>query len=101
MKENPDIRDTYLGGSDLCMRPAGAVPPRGKRGRGRYRKNGGTRYEQSLAPGIPRDMQNQQRVLAEGMYHRSDGGGKCVIWGDYFYMEAAGPHEERSGIPYW
>ena len=27
-------------------------------------------------------------VLAAGMYHRNDGADECVIWGDYFYMEA-------------
>lgn len=27
-------------------------------------------------------------ILTDGMYHRNDGFNECVIWGDYFYMEA-------------
>lgn len=32
--------------------------------------------------------ENTNGLLGEGVYHRSHGANECVIWGDYFYMEA-------------
>lgn len=33
-------------------------------------------------------VQEANGILGEGVYHRMDGADECVIWGDYFYMEA-------------
>lgn len=39
-------------------------------------------------------------VLTEGMYHRNNGAEECVIWGDYFYLEAL-VRMEKQWKPFW
>ncbi len=35
-----------------------------------------------------KDLGESNGFLREGVYHRNNGAGECVIWGDYFYFEA-------------
>lgn len=35
-----------------------------------------------------KDVPESTGLLKEGMYHRTNGANECVIWGDYYYMEA-------------
>ncbi len=85
--ENPDIRDTSAGAIFACglLELAKYVS---REAAARY-VNIAERVILSLSQSYTtRDLADSDGVLKEGMYHRDDGAGECVIWGDYFYMEA-------------
>ena len=85
--ENPDIRDTsaaaifVCGLLELCQFTD-------KEKAARYRqvidKIMASLSEKYTTQGNP----EANGILTDGMYHRHDGAEECVIWGDYFYMEA-------------
>ncbi len=85
--ENPDIRDTSAaaifacGLLELCEYVS---------------EEEGKRYV-SIADRVllsldrkytTRGIEGTNGILTDGVYHRNDGAEECVIWGDYFYMEA-------------
>lgn len=85
--ENPDVRDTSAGAIYCCglMELCNFVE-----------KEEAIQYL-SLADRIMESLYENYRVkelaegkgiLTEGVYHRNDGARECVIWGDYFYLEA-------------
>lgn len=47
-----------------------------------------------------REIPESNGVLTEGVYHRDAGARECVIWGDYFYMEAL-TRMTKDWNPYW
>lgn len=97
--ENPDIRDTSAGAIFVCglLELCHHV---GKEDADEYRKTAERVMDSLCTRYTTRDMPESNGVLAEGMYHRGDGAGECVIWGDYFYMEAL-VRMKKEWNPYW
>ena len=54
----------------------------------RYRKIADSILESLYENYSTKDIESSNGVLKDGVYHRNDGAEECVIWGDYFYMEA-------------
>lgn len=85
--ENPDIRDTSAAAIYVCglLELCKYVD-----------KEEGLSYKQvvysimkSLIENyMTDDIPGANGILKEGMYHRHDGFNECVIWGDYYFMEA-------------
>ena len=87
--EKPDIRDTSAGAIFVC----------GVLELCKYVSRGEADRYCSIAEHMMQNLYqsyttsnkniaDSNGILTEGMYHRNDGAGECVIWGDYFYMEA-------------
>ena len=72
----------------------------GKEDADEYRKTAERVMDSLCTRYTTRDMPESNGMLAEGMYHRGDGAGECVIWGDYFYMEAL-VRMKKEWNPYW
>ena len=85
--ENPDIRDTSAGAIFACglLELCKYVNEEEAKRYGEIAE----KVMKSLCKSYTtRNIAGSNGVLTEGMYHRDDGAGECVIWGDYFYMEA-------------
>lgn len=84
---NPDIRDTSAGAIfacgllELCSHVSDEEAAK-------YRNIAEEIIAKLFESYTTRDLKESNGVLKEGMYHRNDGAGECVIWGDYYYMEA-------------
>lgn len=85
--DNPDIRDTSAGAIAACglLELCNYVNEEEAK---RYKGIAEQIVESLYHSYTTKDKQGSDGVLAEGMYHRTVGAGECVIWGDYFYMEA-------------
>lgn len=84
--DNPDLRDTSAGAIFVCglLELCSFVEEEEqKRYHGIVNKAMMSMYENYALK-----SENTSGVLGEGVYHRDDGANECVIWGDYFYMEA-------------
>lgn len=97
--EKPDIRDTSAGAVLCCglLELSGYVE---KEEAIRYRRTAERIMVSLYQNYTTRDMAESNGILAEGMYHRTDGAGECVSWGDYFYMEAL-VRMTKDWKPYW
>lgn len=97
--ENPDIRDTsaaaifVCGLLELCQF---VEEEKAAEYRGIVDKIMTSLSENYTTKGNP----DANGILTEGMYHRNDGARECVIWGDYFYMEAL-VRLNKKWDPYW
>ncbi len=97
--ENPDIRDTSAAAAFVCgllelSHYVGGVQAE------KYISTAGAILESLYTSYTTRDIEGSDGILKEGMYHRSIGAGECVIWGDYFYMEAL-VRMLKDWNPYW
>ena len=97
--EKPDIRDTSAGAIFVC----------GILELCNYVSKEESKNYLSIAEDIiqnlyksytTKNIADSNGILREGMYHRDDGAGECVIWGDYFYMEAL-VRLVSDWNPYW
>ena len=97
--ENPDVRDTSAAAIFCC----GLLELQNY-----VEKEEAKRY-QTIVDQIMNSLYENYRVtqkpeangiLGEGMYHRHDGVNECVIWGDYFYVEAI-VRNLKKWEPYW
>lgn len=85
--ENPDIRDTsavaifVCGLLELCKYVNEEEATE-------YKQVAYTIMKSLIEKYMTDDIPDANGVLKEGMYHRHDGFNECVIWGDYFFMEA-------------
>lgn len=98
--ENPDIRDTSAAAIFAC----------GLLELCRYSKPELAEKYQDMAEQIvlsltenytTKGLEKTNGVLREGVYHRNDGARECVIWGDYFYMEALVRLLKNDWKMYW
>lgn len=85
--EKPDIRDTSAGAIFACgiLELCNYVR---KEEAEKYRSMAEQIIQSLYRTYTTRGIAGSNGILTEGMYHRHDGAGECVIWGDYFYMEA-------------
>ena len=83
---NPDLRDTSAGAIFACglLELCNLV---GEEEQKRYHDIV-NKVMTSLYENYALKSERSNGVLGEGVYHRDDGANECVIWGDYFYMEA-------------
>lgn len=97
--ENPDIRDTLAaaifvcGLLELCQFAE-------QEQKDRYQE-----YIDKIMTSLSENYTTEGNpsangILTDGMYHRHDGSEECVIWGDYFYMEAL-VRLNKEWHPYW
>ncbi len=84
--ENPDIRDTSAAAVYCC----------GLLELAKYAEPKEAEEYREIVYAVMTSLQEHYTlgksyngILAAGMYHRDHGADECVIWGDYFYMEAA------------
>ncbi|MCR5756057.1 MAG: glycoside hydrolase family 88 protein [Acetatifactor sp.] len=85
--ENPDIRDTSAAAIFVCglLELCQFVDEEQAK---EYRKWIDMIMTSLSQKYTTKGMKGTNGILAEGMYHRNSGADECVIWGDYFYMEA-------------
>lgn len=83
----PDIRDTSAGAIFACgiLELCNYVSEEAAE---RYRSIAERIIQNLYRAYTAKNIAGSNGILTEGMYHRNDGAGECVIWGDYFYMEA-------------
>ncbi|MEY8357178.1 glycoside hydrolase family 88 protein [Lachnospiraceae bacterium 54-53] len=97
--ENPDIRDTSAGAIFCCgLLELGRHV--GEEEAARYRDISDQVMESLCKSYTTRELKGSNGTLAEGMYHRRDGAGECVSWGDYFFLEAL-VRMTKEWDPYW
>lgn len=85
--KNPDIRDTSAGAVFACglLELCSFVSDKEA---AEYRNLAERIVVKLFESYTTREIDESNGVLREGMYHRDSGAGECVIWGDYYYMEA-------------
>lgn len=96
---NPDQRDTSAGSIFVCglLELCNYVDEEQQE---RYHKIIDT-VMQSLYHNYVLRTEETNGLLGEGIYHRNHGADECVIWGDYFYMEAIVRILNHNWNRYW
>ena len=84
--ERPDLKDTSAGAIFVCglLELCDFVDDETKE---RY-KEAADAVMKSLYEKYTLRTDETNGLLGQGIYHRNHGADECVIWGDYFYMEA-------------